>query len=386
MTHDVFICHSSKDRTIANAICSTLEQHRIRCWMAPRDILPGSDYARSIIEAVSGARLTILVFSDNSNQSPHVRRELERTVSRGIPILPFRVDDVVPSPSLEYFISDAHWLDALTPPLERHLEHLVGTVQLLLEREAATAAAAASGPAAVVDQAPSAVQRAPAAASVAAPRSRRALIAGIVGVGCLAALGLVGAFALAPSSPAVPSPSPGLPSPSPAPPSLSPAPPSPSPAPPSPSPAPPSPSPAPPRAMNWQAIVAGDCLLTPDAYANSAFNQAFFWRVVPEGFPEMLGVVSCDQPHGAEVLFLGDVWGSETTFPGDAVAQRRFDGHCAREFERYVGIPLGRSSLGMTGFTGWGADGWAAGMRDMACIAYDRGGADLQGSVRGTGR
>jgi hypothetical protein len=86
------------------------------------------------------------------------------------------------------------------------------------------------------------------------------------------------------------------------------------------------------------------------------------------------------------VLFLGDVWGADTTYPGEDVAQSRFDTHCAREFERYVGIPLGRSRLALTGFTGWGADGWAQGLRSMACIAYDPGGADLLGSVRGTAR
>ncbi|GAA2166209.1 uncharacterized protein DUF4352 [Humibacillus xanthopallidus] len=138
MNHDVFICHSSHDRTIANAICSTLEQNRIRCWIAPRDVLPGTDYGQSIIEAIAGSALTVLVFSDNSNRSPHVKREIERTVSHGIPILPFRVDDVIPSPSLEYFISDAHWLDAITPPMEQHLLHLVGTVRVLLGRAEAT--------------------------------------------------------------------------------------------------------------------------------------------------------------------------------------------------------------------------------------------------------
>ncbi|MGA8048358.1 MAG: hypothetical protein WCA30_19055, partial [Dermatophilaceae bacterium] len=58
--------------------------------------------------------------------------------SHGIPILPFRVEDVLPAPSVEYFISDAHWLDAMTPPLEQHLEHLAGTVRLLLDRQVAS--------------------------------------------------------------------------------------------------------------------------------------------------------------------------------------------------------------------------------------------------------
>jgi hypothetical protein len=141
MSHDVFICHSSKDRTIANAICSTLEQHRIRCWIAPRDVLPGSDYGGAIVEAISSSRLTVLVFSRSSNDSAHVRREIERTISHGIPVLPFRVEEVTPSPGLEYFISDAHWLDAMTPPLEQHLDHLVGTIRVLLDRETSRAPA-----------------------------------------------------------------------------------------------------------------------------------------------------------------------------------------------------------------------------------------------------
>jgi hypothetical protein len=96
------------------------------------------------VTAIKGTTLTVLLFSDQSNRSPHVHREIERTVSHGIPIVPFRVDDVVPSPSLEYFISDAHWLDAMTPPMEQHLDHLVGTVRLLLERAAGDAASAAA--------------------------------------------------------------------------------------------------------------------------------------------------------------------------------------------------------------------------------------------------
>lgn len=166
MAHDVFICHSSTDRTIANAICSTLEQHRIRCWIAPRDVLPGSDYAQSIVEAIGTTRLTVLVFSDRSNHSGHVRREIERSVSHGVPILPFRVEDVVPSPSLEYFISDAHWLDAMTPPLEQHLDHLAETVRILLDRETPTVPAAAPVIPATVTAAPS---------PATAPRGRRML-------------------------------------------------------------------------------------------------------------------------------------------------------------------------------------------------------------------
>lgn len=196
MTHDVFICHSSEDRTIANAICSHLEQNRIRCWIAPRDVVPGSDYAQSIVEAIAATRITVLVFSRSSNQSPHVKREIERSVSHGIPILPFRVEEVVPSPSLEYFISDSHWLDAVTPPMEEHLEYLAGTVRMLLDRAGAgepvtappggpVTAAAVSPPAASPPAASS-----PAPGPPSAPPRRRWVIPATVGAVAVTAAGV----------------------------------------------------------------------------------------------------------------------------------------------------------------------------------------------------
>jgi uncharacterized RDD family membrane protein YckC len=55
-------------------------------------------------------------------------------VNTGIPILPFRIENVPLSPSLEYFIGAVHCLDALTPPLDKHLQHLAETMRLLLSR------------------------------------------------------------------------------------------------------------------------------------------------------------------------------------------------------------------------------------------------------------
>src|SRR5713101_8280389 len=48
MAHDVFISYSSKDKPVADAVCAGLEGRGIRCWAAPRDILPGSDWGAAI--------------------------------------------------------------------------------------------------------------------------------------------------------------------------------------------------------------------------------------------------------------------------------------------------------------------------------------------------
>jgi len=134
VAHDVFISYSNFDRTTADAAVALLESRGIRCWIAPRNITPGLDWSEAIIEAIEHSSVMVLILSATANGSPQIKREVERGVNRGIPIIPFRIEDVQLSKALEYFISSPHWLDALTPPLEEHLQYLADTVQLLLER------------------------------------------------------------------------------------------------------------------------------------------------------------------------------------------------------------------------------------------------------------
>jgi len=121
---DIFISYSQADRGCAHEMVALLEAQGLRCWIAPRDISPSADWAAEIIDAISAARLMVLVFSSSSNQSPQVRREIERAVHKGVKVLPFRIEDVVPSKSLEFFLSAQHWLDAFPPPLEAHYRRL----------------------------------------------------------------------------------------------------------------------------------------------------------------------------------------------------------------------------------------------------------------------
>ena len=134
MPHDVFISHSAKDKVTADAVCAMLESEGIRCWIAPRDVLPSMEWGRAIVEAIEESQIMVLVFTANANASPQIRREVERAVNRGVAILPVRIEDVLPGKGLEYFIGNVHWLDALNPPLEAHLKSLAGTIKILLAR------------------------------------------------------------------------------------------------------------------------------------------------------------------------------------------------------------------------------------------------------------
>lgn len=140
MAHDVFISHSSKDKTVADAVCAIFEANGIRCWVAPRDVPPGANWGAAIVEAIQASRVMILVFSGHANTSRQIAREVELAASQGLTIVPIRVEDVAPARSLQFFLSNIHWLDALTPPLEQRLHEIAAKIKAILRHEGTIAA------------------------------------------------------------------------------------------------------------------------------------------------------------------------------------------------------------------------------------------------------
>jgi ABC-type amino acid transport substrate-binding protein len=139
MPYDAFISYCSEDKKIADAVCGTLEANKIRCWIAPRDVGAGRTWGSAIVEAIGESAVMVVIFSRHSNGSPQVMREIERAVHKGVSIIPFRVENVLPSKDLEYFISSCHWLDAMTPPLEQHIGELAQAILALQQRRDAAA-------------------------------------------------------------------------------------------------------------------------------------------------------------------------------------------------------------------------------------------------------
>jgi len=134
MAHEVFISYATEDKRTADAVCAAVEARGFRCWMAPRDIAPGMPYGEAIVDAIQRSRVMVVVFSSHANTSVNIRKEVERAVSRGVAILPLRIEDVPPAKALDYFLGSLHWLDALTPPLEPHLEKLATAIAKTLDQ------------------------------------------------------------------------------------------------------------------------------------------------------------------------------------------------------------------------------------------------------------
>ena len=117
----------------------------MRCWIAPRDVPPGAAWGAAIVDAIQNSRVMVLIFSDNANTSGQIAREVERAADYGVTIVPIRVEDVAPAQSLQYFLSNIHWLDALSPPLERRLQEIAAKIKPMLEQESMPGATPQTG-------------------------------------------------------------------------------------------------------------------------------------------------------------------------------------------------------------------------------------------------
>ena len=129
MTKSVFISYSTDDSAVAEETRDGLEAAGIPCWMAPRDIAPGKEYGPQIIEAIESCAVLVLLLSESSNSSRFVINEVERAVAKGKVVIPVRVHDVQPSRSLEFFISNAQWIDAWQLPLSTQIEVLATAIR-----------------------------------------------------------------------------------------------------------------------------------------------------------------------------------------------------------------------------------------------------------------
>jgi TolB-like protein len=110
-TSDVFISYASQDAVVAKSIVGNLEQHGLKCWMAPRDVRAGTVYADTIVGAINEAKAVVLVLSGSAVASSHVGREVERAASKRKLIIAFRIDVAPLSRALEYFLGESHWID-----------------------------------------------------------------------------------------------------------------------------------------------------------------------------------------------------------------------------------------------------------------------------------
>ena len=116
MKYDVFISYSSHDQKVVEGLCAYLEQYKIRCFVAYRDIPRGVVWARAIVDALDESRMMVVVFSEHFNNSDQVDREIELASEDKKPILTFRISNDVFKGAKKYYLKNINWIDAFPNP------------------------------------------------------------------------------------------------------------------------------------------------------------------------------------------------------------------------------------------------------------------------------
>jgi TolB-like protein len=123
-TPDVFISYASQDAAVANAVVTALEHQGLNCWLAPRNVKPGTVYADAIVGAINESKALVLVLSANAMALAHVGREIERAASKRKQLIAFRIDTTPLSRELEYFLSNSQWIDVPAVGMPKALANL----------------------------------------------------------------------------------------------------------------------------------------------------------------------------------------------------------------------------------------------------------------------
>lgn len=128
MARDVFISYQHDDLAVAKRVCAALEQGRISCWIAPRDIRPGQEWATGIVEGVSRCHTLVVILSASTKASRQISRELELADKAGLRMIAFRTAEVEPPPDLIYFLGNVQWVDAFDSQFESAIQRLTEAI------------------------------------------------------------------------------------------------------------------------------------------------------------------------------------------------------------------------------------------------------------------
>jgi hypothetical protein len=127
----IFISHSSKDLAVAQTVCAALESRGLKCWIASRDVGAGDNFQEAIVTAIRTAKVMVLVFSDNANNSTEIKKELALASQNKVAVIPARVEDVVPAAALAYELATRQWIN-LFNDWEGEIETLCERIKQIL--------------------------------------------------------------------------------------------------------------------------------------------------------------------------------------------------------------------------------------------------------------
>lgn len=142
---DVFVSYAyDSDEARAVSVVQALENERISCWLASRDltrttevmarsgISVGAGYDEAIPFAIERSQSLIILITEAAMEADRIRDELRRAVDANVPLILVRLEDVPLTPAFEYFVRDPRYSDqrAVVEGIGGLLKHLKARLPL----------------------------------------------------------------------------------------------------------------------------------------------------------------------------------------------------------------------------------------------------------------
>ena len=126
--YDLFISYSTQNTGVANYLVEKIEKRGFKCFIDHRDISVSSRYAKTIIDGIGNSTAILLIFSSASDNSRYVISEICAAASRNKPIIPVRIENIIPSEAMEFYLGPTQWLDAFPEILEVHIDKIISVL------------------------------------------------------------------------------------------------------------------------------------------------------------------------------------------------------------------------------------------------------------------
>lgn len=135
MNDYVFISYSSKDDSFVRKIVKLLNDMHVEYWKAPEKIPPGSSYAKEINRAIEKCSLFLLLFSDNSQNSIWVEKELDCALSYRKVIIPYNIDGTVLNDAFKFYLNNVQMIFH-TPSIPDSINELMRNIKPFAGKDA----------------------------------------------------------------------------------------------------------------------------------------------------------------------------------------------------------------------------------------------------------
>ena len=127
----VFISYKSEEDAEMQKLLKIIEDAGISCWVAPRNIPIGSNYAAEIPAAIDSCPIFILMLSKKAQVSPWIAKELSLAIGANKAILPIMIEDCTLTNEYKYYLTNVQ-IYSITRDAQKTINELLERIGFLL--------------------------------------------------------------------------------------------------------------------------------------------------------------------------------------------------------------------------------------------------------------